>query len=469
MTPNRSPGLFPETICLFLSALLAALIADGAHLLINLLLAPFLYIAFTRSARRTVLFSLAYAGIITAALFRWIYGYNSDFFLYAWLAITLFFILFSILLHAGRVSLNPRFHLLLPPLIWYLIYSVVSATPLGGYWLEPAAFQTRFGFLFSLVGAIGVSFLTLGLNTAVALAAIHREPRAWLPLAVLAFAFAVGLYRPGHPQPSGDGITVALIQGNFQEPWIWRQKHAYHPIFDRYRWLTLEAATRHPDLIVWPEYALPLDILTDNPGLLQKIQALSTQLDGLLVIGSVLKVPDGRHYDALLMFWKGRQIDSYSSVRPILFNEDTQAAPLESRIYNDKLQFGPAVCYEETQSDLFYDYARLGARFFVSAVNTQDFGKGADFASLFGQLRSAETGRYLVRASNTGITAIIDPNGRVMKRLPPGQAGVLLGTIYPHAHETLYTRFGDSVLPVLMVGLLLLSLSGWHRPGSPLQ
>jgi apolipoprotein N-acyltransferase len=469
MTPNRSPGLFPEAICLLLSALFATLIAAGAHLLINLLLAPFLYIAFTLPARRVILFSLAYAGIISAVLFRWISGYNSDFFLYAWLAITLFFILFSILLVAGRWSLRPRFHLLLPPLIWYLIYSILNATPLGGYWLEPAVFQTRFGFLLSLVGAIGVSFLTLALNSAIALAAIQRKPRAWMPVAVLSFVFAVGLYRPVLPQPPGDGITVALVQGNFQEPWIWRQKHAYHPILDRYRALTEKAAARHPDLIVWPEYALPLDVLSDNPGLLRKIQALSAQLDGLLVIGSVLKVSDHRHYDALLMFWKGKLVDRYSSVRPILFNEETQAAPLENRIYNDRLRFGPVVCYEETQSDLFYNYARLGARFFVSAVNTQDFGEGTDLASLFGQLRSAEAGRYLVRASNTGVTAIIDPIGRVIQRLAPGQEGVLTGTIYPQHDKTLYARFGDSVLIGLMAGLLLLSRSGWHRPGSPLQ
>lgn len=469
MTQNRSPGLFPAAVCLLLSALLAALLASGVHLLINLLLAPFLYIAFTRPARQTIPFSLAYAGIITAALFRWVYDYNSDFFLFAWLAITLLFFLFSVLLLAGRSRLTPRFHLLLPPIIWYLLYSLLYVSPLGGYWLEPAIFQTRFGFLISLVGAAGVSFLTLAFNTALALALIHRKPRVWLPVVLLAFVFVVGLYRPERLPQSGNEITVALVQGNFAEPWIWRQKHAYHPIFDRYRVLTLNATAQQPDLIVWPEYALPLDIVSADHGLLQKVRQLSAQLGGLLVIGSMLEATGHSHYDGLLMFRQGKLVDRYSSERPILFNEQTQAAPLENRIYGGLLRFGPVVCYEETQTDMFRNYVRLGARFFVSAVNTQDFGEGTDLASLFGQLRAAETGRYLVRASNTGITAIIDPVGRLVSRLASGQEGVLTGTIHPRSDQTFYSRFGDSVLIGLMVGLLLLSQSIWRRPESPLQ
>ncbi len=465
MASERPPGRFvAEGICLFLFLLISVLVAEGAHFLINVLLAPLLYIAFTRSSRTLVVTCFTFAGLVAVTLFRWAFTYNSDIFLYAYISIALFLLVFSMLVLAGRSKLHPRIYLLLPPVAWYAIQSVLYRTPIGSYWVELSVFQTTLGPLLSVVGGVGVTFLVVAFNTSVSLALVNRKLIDLLPAAVLCIVYATSMGGPDSKQTTGKDITVALVQGNFSEPWAWRQRHAYHPVFDRYRELTLVAAAQRPDVIVWPEYALPIDITAFNPALLDRTKQLSGQIEGSMVIGSLIHDnASGDHNDSVLIFRRGELVDIYSSTRPILFNEGTRPAREEAKVYGGEVPFGLVVCFEETQPDLFRKYIDLGAGYFVSVTNTQDFGKGTDIASLFGSLRAAETGRYLVRASNTGITAIIAPNGAVAAQLDPSRKGVLVGMVHPRYDRTIYAQFGDWVISALCAGLLLLSVLTWRN------
>jgi apolipoprotein N-acyltransferase len=82
-------------------------------------------------------------------------------------------------------------------------------------------------------------------------------------------------------------------------------------------------------------------------------------------------------------------------------------------------------------------------------------------------MRALETGRYLLRATNTGISAIIDPQGHVRARSPQFETAVVRGSIRPYAGATPYVRFRDYPVILMVVGILLvMRLTGRRAPAA---
>lgn len=350
--------------------------------------------------------------------------------------------------------------------------------------------------LASLGGALLLSALTLSLAAALATAALHladrRRARAatTLALGVLALAggWAWGANRLAQPLPEGPGITLRLVQANVPQHLKWR-RDLVRGFFQRHLDLSAAPADPPPDLVIWPETAAPF--LLDQPmggleaaaeaaaaPLVMGIQRRETGADGVLRYYNSLAVIDrtgraGAVYDKhhlvpfgeyipLLGDWAARQGWGGLAQRML----DGYSAGPGPRL----LDLGPAghalplICYEA----VFPRDLRGTARpdWLLQATNDAWFGNRIGPFQHFAQarLRAVETGLPLVRAANTGISAVTDARGRILAELPLDTTGALDAALPGALPETPYARFGDAPWHALLgLGALALALAALRR------
>src|SRR3989338_9853136 len=139
-------------------------------------------------------------------------------------------------------------------------------------------------------------------------------------------------------------IRIALIQGNIHEKWGWLQKNPYS-VLERYRNLSLEAAKSKPDLIIWPEFALPLDFINYNEKVREAVKEIVLSSGTNFIIGSILYDEKTKlHEDVALIFDRSANfIDYYSSISPAPFNRFTKKSKKPLKAFLDGL--GIMVCW----------------------------------------------------------------------------------------------------------------------------
>ena len=348
-------------------------------------------------------------------------------------------------------------------------YSQAGASPLAG--LAP------------LVGAYGVSFAT-ALVAACMGEAVWRwqsghcpasgHPRwayAAVPLLIAALLGAGGgvLGMLEWTQPSGRPVRVALLQGNIAQDMKWRPEtfqtslRTYAELFDA-----------HPaDLTVLPETALPAFWEALPPAFVDSLRERARARGGDVLLGVVAGTSE-RYTNSVFSIGSAPS-QRYDKVHLVPFGEFVPpgfaslmqhlSIPMSGftagRTDQPSLQVGGTtvavnICYE----DVFGDALRTGARtaaILINVSNTAWFGRSlAQPQHLqIARMRARETGRPMLRATNTGMTAIVDADGRVSGVLEPFVRGALLAEVQGRTGETPYLRWGD--LPVLLVGLLLLA------------
>ena len=363
---------------------------------------------------------------------------------------------------------------------------------LGGHvWIGTPVDQ-----LASLGGALLLSALTLTLAAALAVAALrlaagqHARAGAAATLAALALAggWAWGNARLAEPLPPGPGITLRLVQANIPQDRKW-QRDLVQGFFQRHLDLSAAPADAPPDLVIWPETAAPF--LLDRPygGLQMAAEAAAAPLvmgiqrrelgaDGvaryynsLALIGAeggVEAVYDKHHlvpfgeYIPVIGEWAARQgwgglaqqlLEGYSpGPGPRLLDLGAAGRAL------------PLICYEA----VFPRDLRGTERpdWLLQATNDAWFGHRTGPYQHFAQarLRSVETGLPLVRAANTGISAVTDARGRITAELPLDATGALDAALPGALPPTLYARTGDAPWHVLLaLGALALAFAARRR------
>jgi apolipoprotein N-acyltransferase len=352
----------------------------------------------------------------------------------------------------------------------------------------------------SVVGAYGVSFLIVLVNTAIAQLMIGRGPfwrglpglknatpwtrgRVFLPVATAVLLILVLGY--GEKTLSGPTerkiIKASVLQGNIsQERKANHRRHAAY-IMERYADLTRRAAVDKPDLIVWPEAATPGFILRDV-SLYQKIVSIVRENNTYLLVGSseyakfttaLIKEKTKRSGNTALFYSpEGKILGQYLKIQLVPFGE---YIPLEGVIdwprfivSNDgklyetpgreytlfnlkEAKFGVVICWEHVFPDLFRTFVKNGADFMLNITNEGWFG---DTAAPYQMLsisvfRAVENRRAIARAANTGVSCFIDPHGRITGRVQDNQKkdtfveGYLTGEIPILNHKTFYTKHGE--------------------------
>lgn len=228
------------------------------------------------------------------------------------------------------------------------------------------------------------------------------------------------------------------------------------------------------DLLVWPEtaFALPLP-----PTLPMSGRPVRADLDVPLLFGAVVRGGDGRWNSALLVDESGDVRSSYHKRFLIPFAEHvplsewipqlTEVVPVRSRFHvgstHDALRLGPwriatPICYEAIRPSYVRGIARdASPNLLVTLANDGWFGDspGARIHLMLARMRAVEHRRYLVRATNTGISAIVDPFGRVLDQTPVLEPATLVGEVQWSSRTTPYTKLGNGPVIVALIGWLL--------------
>jgi apolipoprotein N-acyltransferase len=137
----------------------------------------------------------------------------------------------------------------------------------------------------------------------------------------------------------------------------------------------------------------------------------------------------------------------------------------------DRYRFSAMICYEVIFPAEVREFAQAGAEFLVNITNDAWFGRsGAPYQHLaMAAMRAVETGTYLVRAANTGVSAVIAPSGAILAQIPVFVEGGIVEAIHPRRGETAYVRYGDVVAWGCVVLLIAygVALLGLRRTRSP--
>ena len=243
--------------------------------------------------------------------------------------------------------------------------------------------------------------------------------------------------------------------------------------------------SQQPDLIIWPETMYPYAVRHDAERLYfpPTNESPSTYwLLGALVSkrlgnerqhfnSALLMAPDMRiigRYDKqqLLAFGEyiplQRQLPFLRNISPTIGNLTPGTGSLVT--LPNGTAFGPLICYEDILPVLGRRAVRQGATFLVNLTNDAWFGQTrAPYQHrLLAAFRAVENRVYLIRATNTGLTSIIDPLGRELAPLPIYQSDTLVQAIQPLRMSTVYTRFGDWFAQLCSAVALLLPCGYWY-------
>ncbi|MBN1613914.1 MAG: apolipoprotein N-acyltransferase [Deltaproteobacteria bacterium] len=276
------------------------------------------------------------------------------------------------------------------------------------------------------------------------------------------------------------GMTVALIQGNIEQDIKW------NPLYQRdtlavYRSLSLAAAEAEPDLIIWPETATPF-YFQDVDDLQREILDIARRSGAMLLFGSpsYQKETSGLTFynSAFVLSPRGGIEGRYDKVHLVPFGEYVplrKLFPFMSKIVVGIGDFGSGrgyepltlpgcragilICYEAIFPAAARTYRRAGAELLVNITNDAWFGRtSAPFQHLsMTAFRAVENRLFVARAANTGISAIIDPAGRITSRTEIFERAVLTGKVKFIGVETFYTACGD-VFVYLCLSVLICAL-----------
>lgn len=324
----------------------------------------------------------------------------------------------------------------------------------------------------SVAGAYFLSFLIVAVNCLVyGVAGRRRFTVAYGAFVACLFCacLAFGLYRLNDPIKAD--MQTAIIQGNVRQDVKFDE--AYRTaIIDKYANLTL-LHSRPSDLVVWPETAMPFVFDPDHAG--GAIRSLPEMRGNTLLFGTISKDAAGRFYNAAYAIGKtGKVFNPYLKNHLVPFGEYTPLAdylpflremsvaagdffpgPSHDPIRTDGGRVGVLICYEGVFPHITVDTVRRGAQVLVNITNDAWFGKSSapyqHFAAYI--FRAVETDRYVLRAANTGLSAIIDPRGRTVSETGLFETAVLRGKYGLRDSGTFYVRYGDWFLLLALIML----------------
>ncbi|MGY4823308.1 apolipoprotein N-acyltransferase [Stutzerimonas chloritidismutans] len=337
---------------------------------------------------------------------------------------------------------------------------LAGLAPLGGVWL--------------LSFAVALS--------ATLLAAIPRlladKARLAAAVVLLLSPWLAGLTLKDHAWTTskGEPLTVAAVQGNVAQSMKWDPKKLEMQLL-LYRDMTF--GSRPADLIVWPETAVPI-LKEHAEGYLTMMAGFANQRESALITGVPVRQPNAagelRYYNGLTSTGDGA--GTYLKQKLVPFGEYVPLQDLlrgliaffdlpmsdfargesgQPLLQAKGLQIAPYICYEVVYPEFA---AGLAAQSDLLLTVSNDAWFGRSIGPLqhlqMAQMRALEAGRWMIRATNNGITVLIDPYGQITEQIPQFEQAVLYGDVTPMQGLTPYLRWRS--WPLIAVCVLLL---GW--------
>lgn len=373
------------------------------------------------------------------------------------------------------------------PALWLLAELLRGWVYSGFPWLSlgELSVDTPATRLLPMIGVHGVSALIVLL----ALALARLVQATTVPQRSVAMAVAVApLLTLALPLPSawtsvsGEPVSIALVQSNIRQDEKWLPEMRYEALV-RHARLTEHAWPA--EVVVWPEVALtqPYQMLAD--GYLEDIAQRARRRNATVVLGilnfegesrynSVVAVGTGSgRYDKRHLVPFGEYFPIPDFLRPLMdvldvpYKDFTAGAEIQPLLELGGNKVALGICFE----DVFGNELRREARDAAYLINVTNDAWFADSSAphqhlAFSRLRAMENGRWMARVANTGISALIDPDGVVIARTPQFEQDVLRGTVEPRTGVTPYQRWGDAPLWWLSGVLVLMAVVRARRNGS---
>ena len=500
-TADSSRLLIPHPSSLILAFALGAVAVAGyapfyLYPLPALAMAGLFYLwSGAQSARAAALAGFAYGLGFFLAGVSWIYVSLHDFGampLPAAAATTFLFCAFLALFPAavgyacGRAALPPAARwALLAPALWTLMewtrswiftgfpwlglgYSQIPGSPLAGY--AP------------LLGIHGVTLATAasaGLVVALVRAARRDEggkkslPLRLVPCALcLAALWAAGwsLKQVAWTQPIGASLDVSVLQGNVPQDMKWREDRV-EATLEIYRTLVRNTSSR---LVILPETALPVFLDQISPDYLKALANHARANGGDVLVGVPERLPDGKYFNSVVSYGTAPTqayrkshlvpFGEFIPLRPVLggivaalaiplqdFSRGENPHPLS--VAGQKVAVN--ICYEDAFGEEIIRQLPE-ATLLVNASNVAWFGRSLapEQHLQISQARAMETGRYLVRATNTGVTGVIAPDGTVVAAAPEFTMASVTRSVQGYAGATPYVRWGNAAALLICAALI---------------
>lgn len=393
----------------------------------------------------------------------------------------LVFPLFAFIVRSKYMERCPLLHPVLFASLWTIVeffqaHSGWSGVPWGRLCLGQAETTVTLQSA-SLFGSYFVSFLILLVNGYIALACLYpkRKTLAYiLAMGILIANLGFGAICIMLPEDENvPSIKIAAIQGNLASGEEWGAFGAVERAMETYTELTKKAAADGAKIILWPETAIPTNIDT-HLSIAQNIKDLAKECHVTILAGVFTLTPDGEgEYNAVVaakpdgtfdeVIYGKRNLVPFGEFVPLRDLVTTLVPPLtEINTLGDDLIFGegavvipyetsgygisPLICFDSIYEDNALESVRAGAHLLAIPTNDSWFkdSRGVWMHSAQGQLRAIETGRYVLRAANTGVSSIITDNGEVMCKLDPFVTGYVIAEAKLQSHTTLYTTIGNA-------------------------
>ncbi len=378
----------------------------------------------------------------------------------------------------------------------YLILTVASLWCIGE-WIRTWLF-TGFPWLFlgyahidtwlagwaPLTGVIGISFITALTGGLIAYSWIEKNKifRPILSFTLIILLWGIGFisskveWTQDYQQP----VNVGIAQGNIPQEKKWDDDFV-QPTLDRY--FSLSESLWKNDWVIWPEAAIPL-IMNYGPHYeqltpaLEKIEKLSLQSNTAFITGILYLSPaDAKFYNSLVGFgvasgiyhkqrlapfgdyvplsgWLGPLLELFNLPHSIL-----QLGPKDQRgLQVGGAMLSPAICYEIAYPDLVANGAKKGNAL-ITVSNDAWFGSslGPLQHMQIAQMRALETGRYLIRSTNNGVSAIVNEKGKILVRSKQFVQESIESQIILKQGQTLFMKTGSE--PIVFFCFLLIAVS----------
>ncbi len=342
----------------------------------------------------------------------------------------------------------------------------------------------------SLGGIYAVSFCIVAANATIA--ECLRRKRSLLALALgavpVAASFGFGYYELAHADPSTDSATsLIVVQANLGAESGWRRENYGENLEAYLKQTHLALENANASLVIWPESAMTF-FPADEPQYLQAIASVLKTRETELLAGAPYELR-GDFFNSMYLLSSAAEIKArYDKEYLVPFAEYIPFAEFDLirrrfdrvRVFSsgdpsDPLptmigRAGIVTCNESMLPEVVADRVTRGAEFLINPSNDTwiPHKKFAEQQFDIATIRAVEQRRYLVRASTTGPSAIVDPWGRVLKRTQTFTQEVLRGEVRALNTTTFYNRYGDAFAIGCFLCTLAALLMPVRRDASPL-
>jgi apolipoprotein N-acyltransferase len=369
--------------------------------------------------------------------------------------------------------------ILFTPILWVALEYLRSFLLTGFPWAYLGHTQylnLPFIQMADITGVYGLSFVILSVNAAL-FAVLHQWPKRTFPFKEVAITVLIllsfliyGYVKIRHVDREtikSPPLKLALVQGNIDQSIKWDKSFQLETL-KIYRRLSMRVAEDKPDLIIWPETATPF-FFQEAKEYQPIVLEIPEKTNAFLLFGTPFyKIEKGKvnyYNSAFLISPSKKLIGKYDKIHLVPFGEYIPLRKLlffiESSIgegignfkpgkesFNFSLpqgKFGVLICFEIIFPDLCRRFVKDGADFLVTITNDAWFGRtSASHQHLsMATFRAIENRVFIARAANTGISAFIDPKGKIVDQGGIFAEEAMNGTIHLSRNKTFYTLYGD--------------------------